>query len=244
MIQAVILDDEIKGSTLLEHKLKPFSDKIIVEKVFNDPKIALEGIQNIRTDVLFLDIEMPGMNGFQFLEKLEQFDFEVIFVTAYGSHVLEALRSNALDYLLKPVNPEELEMALAKLEKRIQAKKEISHQNTSTGSSNQSRLSLATAEGVYFVKKEEIMKVEAMSNYSVFHIVSKPKIIVSKTLKDFENALSANNFVRVNRSVIVNLDYVVRYKKGDGGTLEMVDGSEVEVSSTKKHILLEKLLSI
>lgn len=115
MISAVILDDEVKGITLLEHKLRPFASILSVDKIFNDLKIALAEIQQFKPDIMFLDIEMPGMNGFQFLEQLEQFDFEVIFVTAYSSHVLEALRLQALDYLLKPVNSEELEIALNKL---------------------------------------------------------------------------------------------------------------------------------
>lgn len=241
MIKAVILDDEVQGSSLLLHKLSAFPDLIHVEGVFNDPQLALAEIQQIKPDVLFLDVEMPQMNGFQFLENLGQFDFEVIFVTAYNIYTLDALRANALDFLLKPVNPDELACALNKLGARIESKRKLIQLPPPTDRAAQSRLALPTVEGIYFVKKEEIVKVEAMSNYSVFHISTGSKIIVSKTLKEFELLLEEEQFVRVNRSVIVNLDYVVRYRKGDGGTLELIDGSEIEVSASRKNILIDRL---
>lgn len=242
MIKAVILDDEPKGSALLQHKLNTFASILSVEKVYNDPVLALEELRELHPDVLFLDVEMPTMNGLQFLENLGQFEFEVIFVTAYNVYTLDALRANALDYLLKPVDPEELEKALEKLQKRIEAKKKVAQQEILSSQKISSRLALSTGEGIYFVKKEEIIKVEAMSNYSVFHLGSLTKIIVSKTLKEFESQLETDNFMRVNRSVIVNLDYIARYKKGEGGTLELIDGSEIEVSASKKMQLMERLL--
>lgn len=241
MIKAVILDDEVKGSSLLMHKLNAFPDLIHVERIFNDPQLALVEMQQINPDILFLDVEMPQMNGFQFLENLGHFDFEVIFVTAYNIYTLDALRVNALDYLLKPVNPDELACALNKLSTRIESKKKLAQLPSPVQRPTQSRLALPTVEGVYFVKKEEIVKIEAMSNYSVFNLSSGSKIIVSKTLKEFESLQEEEQFVRVNRSVIINLDYVVRYRKGDGGTLELIDGSEIEVSSSRKNILVEKL---
>lgn len=238
MIKAAILDDEIRGSTLLHHKLKDFDDKIDVSIVYNDPELAILGIKDLNIDVLFLDIEMPKMNGFRFLELLGNFDFEVIFVTAYDAYVLNALRNNALDYLMKPVDPEELATAIAKLEAVISNKVKVSKKIIN----NNSRLALPTAEGIHFVKKEDIIKVEAMSNYSIFYLTSLSKIIVSKTLKEYEYLLADDFFLRVNRGVIVNLNYVVKYRKGDGGTLELANGSEVEVSSTKKACLLERLM--
>ena len=235
MIKAVLLDDEEKGTSLLYHKLAEFSEKLEVVAIFNEPEKALTAIKDLDIDVLFLDIEMPKINGFQFLELLGEFSFEVIFVTAYDAYVLNALRNDALDYLMKPVEPEELETAINKLEKKISKKANI-QQN---GKKDNGRLSLATAEGIYYVKRNEIITVEAMSNYSIFHTVSGNNIIVSKTLKEYETILSDEYFFRVNRSVIVNLDYVVKYRKGD--VLELLNGAEVEVSSTKKAILLEKL---
>lgn len=237
MIKAVILDDEERGSTLLEHKLRTFSDRLEVTAIFNDPEAALKAVRNLDADVLFLDVDMPGINGFRFLELLGEFDFEIIFVTAYDTYVLDALRHDALDYLLKPADPEELEAAVHKLERKIEQKKRLQKiEKKDTG-----RLSLATAEGTYYVKKSEIITVEAMSNYSVFHLISGKKIIVSKTLKEYETLLSDHYFLRVNRSTVVNLEFVVKYRKGDGGVLELADGSEIDVSAAKKALLLDML---
>lgn len=241
MLKAVILDDEPRGSKLLQHKLQALEEPLQVEAVFNDPLEALAGIGKAKPDVLFLDVEMPILNGFQFLEKLGSFDFEVIFVTAFNAYTLDALRINALDYLLKPVDDEELQCAISRLKEKLIKKKNFNEGSTEPLPANK-RVALPTAEGVYLVKKTDIIKVEAMSNYSTFCLAEGKKIIVSKTLKEFEQLLNDVFFLRINRSVIVNLEYASKYRKGEGGTLELVDGSEIEVSSSKKEALMQKLL--
>ena len=206
----------------------------------------------MKPDVVFLDIEMPGMNGFQLLENLQEFDFEVIFVTAYNEYMLNALHVSALDYLLKPVDSEELKNALERLRKKISL-----HENPllkkeqlellGDALRNQhppKRLAVATQQGITFLKMNEIIKVEALSNYSTFYLIGKQKIMVSKTLKDFESILTMQNFFRVNRSCIVNTDYIVKYKNEDGGVLELQDGSEVAVGPHRKNELVELLSRI
>jgi len=237
MLKAVILDDEERGSSLLTRKLESFEDDLEVSAVFNDPYKALSKIVDIQPDVLFLDVEMPGLNGFQFLEKLGSFNFQVVFTTAYDTYTLEALRLSAVDYLLKPIDEEELHTAIFRLKKRFSAHDK--HGDADKPSRN--RLALPTAEGVYLVDKANIVRVEAMSNYSTFYLNDHKKIVVSKTLKEYENILTDAFFLRINRSVIVNLDYIVKYRKGDGGTLEMSDGTEVEVSASRKEALVDKL---
>jgi two-component system LytT family response regulator len=239
MLKAAILDDEVKGSKLLTHKLEVFEDELQVIAVFNDAEKAANAIGQLDIDVLFLDVEMPGLNGFQVLERLGSFDFEVIFTTAYDTYTLDALRLSAVDYLLKPVDEDELQLAITRLKKRVAEK--TSHKEIKREEKPKNRLALPTAEGVYIVDKANIIRVEAMSNYSVFILTDAKKIVVSKTLKEYESVLDANNFMRVNRSVIINLDFVVKYRKGDGGTLELSDGTEIEVSAQKKEILLQKL---
>lgn len=239
MLKAVILDDEIRGSKLLGHKLESFEDELRVVGVFNEPAKALAAITQLSPDVLFLDVEMPGMNGFQFLERLGTFNFEVIFTTAYDSYTLEALRLSAVDYLLKPIDEEELKTAIVRLRKRVIEKS--NYRSSKKEKVNSNRLALTTAEGVYIVDKTNIIRVEAMSNYSVFILADNKKIVVSKTLKEFEAILDDEFFTRINRSVIINLSYVVKYRKGDGGTIELSDGTEIEVSIQKKEILLQKL---
>ncbi|MDR6783915.1 two-component system LytT family response regulator [Pedobacter africanus] len=239
MLKAVILDDEVKGSKLLSQKLEFFEDELQVVGIFNQSAKALNAVIELRPDVLFLDVEMPGINGFQFLERLGSFDFEVIFTTAYDSYTLEALRLSAVDYLLKPIDEEELETAITRLRKRVAEKS--NYKALKKEKINSNRLALTTAEGVYVVDKTNIIRVEAMSNYSVFILAGSKKIVVSKTLKEYEQILDDEFFTRISRSVIINLACVVKYRKGDGGTLELSDGSEVEVSVQKKDILLQKL---
>jgi len=239
MLRAVILDDEAKGSKLLSQKLAFFEDELQVVGIFNQPATALDTIWELKPDVLFLDVEMPGINGFQFLERLGSFDFEVIFTTAYDSYTLEALRLSVVDYLLKPIDEEELKGAITRLRKRVAEKNNA--RAVKKEKSNSNRLALTTAEGIYVVDKTNIIRVEAMSNYSVFILAGSKKIIVSRTLKEFEEVLDDESFMRVSRSVIINLAYVVKYIKGNGGTVELSDGAEVEVSPQKKELLLQKL---
>ena len=243
MIKAIILDDEIRGSNLLHHKLQEFQNSLSIDAIYNDPQKALLEIPKIEVDVLFLDVEMPFMNGFEFLEKLGQFNFEVIFVTAYNIYTLDALKANALDYLLKPVNNEELKKAISKLEQKLVQKEKLRKADLIENRPHMSRIALPTAEGIHLVKKDDILKVEAMSNYSIFFLNNLSKIIVSRTLKEFEILFEHTQLLRVNRSVIVNLDYIVKYKKGEGGTIEMMDGSEIEVSPSKKKQLMDRLFT-
>lgn len=239
MLKAAILDDEIKGSKLLAQKLTVFEDDLQVVSIFNDTETAINAINKLGIDVLFLDVEMPGMNGFQFLERLGTFSFDVIFTTAYDRYTLDALRISAVDYLLKPVDEDDLVLAISRLKKRVVEK--LIYKENNTQKKNNNKLALPTAEGVYIIDKALIVRVEAMSNYSVFLLSDNRKIVVSKTLKEYETVLDDVHFMRINRSVIVNLDYVVKYKKGDGGTLELIDGTEIEVSPQKKEMLLQKL---
>lgn len=238
MLKAVILDDETRGSKLLSQKLQSFEDELQVVGIFNEPAKALDEIIALDPDVLFLDVEMPGLNGFQFLERLGSFSFEVIFTTAYDSYTLEALRLSAVDYLMKPVDEDDLKTAITRLRKRVAGKR---RQPGKKSEVLNARLALPTAEGIYIIDKTTIIRVEAMSNYSVFLLTDNRKIIVSKTLKEYETQLADDFFMRINRSVIVNLSYVVKYRKGDGGTLEFSDGAEVEVSPQRKEMLLQKL---
>lgn len=240
MLKAVILDDELRGSNLLQKKLEAFASELTVLAAFNSPYQALEQINTLEPDVLFLDVEMPGLNGFQFLEKLGSFNFEVIFVTAYDAYTLEALRISALDYLMKPVDEDELKTAIERLHARLCTRNKSKVQQT-TQALNGSRIALPTAEGVYLVKKADIIRIEAMNNYSTFYLLDNKKIVISKTLKEYEQTLTDPHFFRVNRSCMVNLEYVIKYRKGDGGTLELSDGKEIEVSAQRKEELMQKL---
>ncbi|WP_257658843.1 LytR/AlgR family response regulator transcription factor [Parapedobacter lycopersici] len=239
MLKAIILDDEPRGGRLLSHKLQLFAADIELLTVFNDPFTALKEIGRYQPDVLFLDVEMPGMNGFQFLERLAGFQFEVIFTTAYDAYTLDALRLSVVDYLLKPIGEDDLRQAIGRLKKRME-RKNVQALNTPDRFSRK-RLSLATAEGIYLIEKTHIIRIEAMSNYCTFHLTGNKKIVVSKTLKEYEAQLAGDTFIRVNRSSMININFITRYRKGNGGTLEMADGMEIEVSPQKKDELMALL---
>jgi len=252
MIRVVLVDDEPQSCKSLAIKLNSIAEDIEIVGSFHHPDKAIPGIRKMKPAVVFLDIEMPGMNGFQMLEKMEEFDFEVIFVTAYDEYTLNALRISALDYLLKPVDTEDLKNALARLRKKmsmsensVQKKEQFELLgDTLKGQHIPKRLALATLQGIVFLKINEIIRVEALSNYSTFYLLNKQKIMVSKTLKEFEQILTMQNFFRVNRSCIVNTDYIVKYKHEDGGVLELQDGSEIGVGPNRKNELVELLSRI
>jgi two-component system LytT family response regulator len=252
MIRVILVDDEPQSCKSLAIKLKAVAEDIEIIGTYHYPERALSSIRKSKPDAVFLDIEMPGMNGFQLLEKLEEFDFEVIFVTAYNEYMLNALHISALDYLLKPVETEELKNALGRLRKKISLHENPLYKKEQLELLGDAlkdqhapkRLALATLQGIVFLKINEIIRVEALSNYSTFYLISKQKIMVSKTLKEFESVLIMQNFFRINRSCIVNTDYIVKYKNEDGGMLELQDGSEVGVGPHRKNELVELLSRI
>jgi two-component system, LytTR family, response regulator len=252
MIKVVLVDDEPQSSKSLAIKLKAVAEDVEIVGSFHHPDKALSGIKKIKPELVFLDIAMPGMNGFQLLEKIEGFDFEVIFVTAYDEYILDALRVSALDYLLKPVDSEELKNALTRLRRKlaigdnsVRSKEQIKPplENIKEHYAPK-RLALATLQGIVFLKISEIIRVEALSNYSTFYLINRQKIMVSKTLKEFEPILTMQNFFRVNRSCIVNTDYIIKYRNEDGGILELQDGSEISVGPHRKNELMELLSRI
>jgi two-component system, LytTR family, response regulator len=208
MIRVVLVDDEPQSCKSLAIKLKAVAEDIDIVGTYHHPERAIPGLRKSKPDVVFLDIEMPGMNGFQLLENIEEFNFEVIFVTAYNEYMLNALHLSALDYLLKPVDTEELKNALGRLRKKISLQENSLHTkerlellgDTLKEQHAPKRLALATLQGIIFLKINEIVRVEALSNYSTFYLINKQKIMVSKTLKEFEPILITQNFFRVNRS--------------------------------------------
>ena len=250
MIKAVLIDDEPQSLKAMAIKLSSVADDVEVIASICEPKKAVATLSALQPDVVFLDIEMPGLNGFQLLEQLCDLPFEIIFITAYQEYILNALRISALDYLLKPVSKNELSQTLVRLRKKLSLKQSASPQKEQlrllgeTIHQTPTRLALATAHGIQFVKISDIIRVEAMSNYAAFYLNSKQKIIVSKTLKEFEPLLAAQNFMRVNRSSIINIEYVSEMRKSDGGSIILQDGTEVDIAPHRRQELLDKLNSL
>ncbi|MEI7587635.1 LytTR family DNA-binding domain-containing protein [Runella sp.] len=247
MFKTILVDDERMSLEVLAIKLRKLAPEMEILATYQSAEEAVVGIRQLKPDVLFLDIEMPQMDGFTVLRRLEPYTFEVVFTTAYTQYAIEAIRQSALDFLLKPVREIELSSALQRLEKKL-----FSHRTSANGvspvpSSIQfNKIAVPSLKGVTFVPIQDIVWLESDSNYTVFHLANvngalPRKIVASRMLKEFESMLTSAQFLRVHRSALINLLRVKEYVRGEGGTAIMDDGSEVEVARSEKKGFLEKL---
>jgi two-component system LytT family response regulator len=179
---------------------------------------------------------MPAINGLSMATRIKN-DTEIVFVTAYEKYSIDAIRLTAFDYLLKPIDENDLVKCVSRLEEKLVAKKKS--QNSKLINTSFDKIAVASTEGIHFLTIKDIMKVEAESNYAIFHFADKRKMTVSKTLKQVEEALEGYTFFRVHKSFLINLGFISKYIRGEGGTIVLTDGSEVELSRTKKNEFLE-----
>jgi two-component system, LytTR family, response regulator len=235
MISAVLIDDEKASLIALEAKLMDCVEQVKILATFQNPVEALVQVPRLDVDVIFLDIDMPNLDGFGFLNRLADRPFEVVFTTAYNQYAINAIRSEALDFLLKPINQDELEATINKI---IHRKIEKSQQNKPI---SLNKISVPTQKGLQFLSKDQILYVEADKNYTTFYMNNQPAIVVSKTLKEFENVLENAGFFRIHHSTIINLNHIVEYIKGEGGSVIMSNGAELEVSRRRKQEFLERI---
>jgi len=231
MIRAVIVDDEKHSVVLTEELLKKVSEKVVVIKTFTNAEKALSFLNKNKFDLLFLDIEMPIMSGFDLLEKTTNQEFDVIFITAFNEYAIKAFSVGAISYLLKPIDTEDLEHELTKWK----AKKEKNR--------NEEQLELARS----YMKTQEIEKIVLPTSngfkfvkiYTEVHIIDEKSVIVSRTLKDFERLLADHQYVRIHNSHLINLRHIKQFIKSDGGQILMDDESLVPVSRKNKENLME-----
>jgi two-component system LytT family response regulator len=246
MIKALIVDDELDCCETIASLLTSFCPDVEVIGICHNGAEALPAILQKQPDLVFLDVEMPRMNGFEMLEQLPQVNFDIIFTTGYDQYALKAIRFSAIDYLLKPVDREELQKAVQKVLQRTQrtvAKQvEILMQRLHQPSKTISKIALPTMDGLQMIVIGSIISCEAESNYTIILLKDRKKITASITLKEIEEALEDHSFIRVHRSYLVNLNEVEKYVKGEGGYLIMSDGSMVDVSRNRKETLLKRLL--
>lgn len=254
-IKAALIDDEELALTALSGKLAEYCPEIEVIRTFNNPQEALKHVEGLNADVIFLDIEMPRMNGFTFLQKLQTINFEVIFTTAYSQYAIQALRISALDFLLKPIDVNDLREAVKRLGARIEGRRQLaeSHEGNHTleeqlqvllqyqqkESHSLGLIALPARDGLEFIDVNEIIKIESDSVYSILYLVNNKKMVITRTLKEMEEMLSPHHFFRVHKSYIINLRFVRKYIRGEGGTVLMSDGSTVEVSRRSKQDFLK-----
>lgn len=244
MIKALIIDDEESSVNVLSFLLQKHVPEITEVFTAAGPVMGEAKIAEIKPQLIFLDIEMPLMNGFELLEKFPQHDFEVIFVTAYDHYAIKAIRYSALDYLLKPVDTDELRNAVERfLEKRKtnQPQKPL-YDNLLHNLNHKEedyRLAISTSEGTFFFQPDEIIRCEAIGNYTKFILTNKKSFLSSRTLKEYDELLAEKQFLRVHRTHLVNKKYI-QSLSGDR-EVKLSDGSFVEVSRRKWDIIKEKL---
>jgi two-component system LytT family response regulator len=245
MLNAIIIDDEASGVESLQILLGKYCPSVNVAGVATSGDEAQKKIQELKPDLIFLDIEMPYGSGFDLLKKISKITFDIIFTTAYDRYAIKAIKHNAIDYLLKPIDPDELIQAVKKSEERKE-KGTIEFSSAdlieALGKSKRTqKLSIKTMDGIVFVNPADIIRLKADSNYTEIFLVNSKKIMASKTLKEFEKALAGMNFFRIHNSHLINLEHVEKYVRGEGGCVTMTDASSLEVSRNKKNELLSLL---
>jgi two-component system LytT family response regulator len=246
MIKALIIDDEAKARNILHHYLENFVPEVTEIKQAESVDEGLSIVQEYQPHVVFLDVEMPHKNGFDFLTSLADIPFDVIFTTAYNQYAIQAIRFSALDYLLKPVDPDELKAAVLRhVEKTDTAReKQVLYQNLVSNIGKQEvkdfRIAVPSSEGVYFFTIDEILRLEADRSYTHIHLVKKRPFIASKTLRHFEEMLNDFGFIRTHKSHLVNPRHITHITN-DNEYLLLSDGSKVEVSRRKKDEVLQQL---
>ncbi|MGC4039131.1 MAG: LytTR family DNA-binding domain-containing protein [Chitinophagaceae bacterium] len=246
MIKVLIVDDEQKARSVLEHYLKNFTPQVTEIRQAESAEAAAEILKTYQPGIIFLDVEMPHKNGFDFLVQIKEPSFDVIFTTAYNQYAIQAIRFSALDYLLKPVDPDELTTAVQRhLEKQesAQHKKELFDnlvKNVEKKEVKDFKIAVPSSEGVYFFMIDDILRLEADRSYTYIHLLNKKPFIASKTLKHFEDMLDEFGFIRTHKSHLVNPKHITRITN-DNEFVLLTDGSKVEVSRRKKDEVKQQL---
>lgn len=244
MIRCILVDDEKNALEMMEWLLKTYCPNVEIMAMCNSAEQGIEAIHKFKPDVVFLDIEMPRMNGFDMLEKFDKLFFDVVFCTAYDQFAIKAFKYSALNYLLKPVDPDDLKATIERIEERkaIPTKEQFDLllQNINQpAKSTPQRIALTTNDGMIFVPTSDIIYCEAESNYTKVVLQGGKKIVVSKVLKDIDEALSGPDFCRVHSSFLINVNRIKKYVRGDGGYLIMDDDANISISRNRRQEFMD-----
>jgi two-component system, LytTR family, response regulator len=249
MIKAIIVDDEKKARETIRNMVDLYCKNVKISGEADNIKSAAELIIAQKPDLVFLDIKMPNGSGFDLLTGLGEIDFRVIFITAYAEYAIKAFKFSAIDYILKPINPDELIASVNKVltlaeKESMSARLETFISNMENITREIKKIVLKTSDSIHVINVRDIIRCEADGNYTCFYLMNDKKILVSNTLKEYDEMLSPYGFFRTHQSHLVNIDYVEKYEKKGGGFLLMKDKSEVPVSVRKKETLLTFLEKI
>jgi two-component system, LytTR family, response regulator len=245
MFTAIIIDDVDNSRLTLAHDLKQYCSQIKIIGEANSVKTAIDEISQKKPDVVFLDIQLGDGLGFEILETIKDFDFQVIFTTALDTYGIKAIKFSALDYLLKPIDPDELVEAVNKLEntKKDNIKDSINLllNNIKDTNPGNKRIALNSADKIHMVYITDIIRCESQGSYTIFHLKDKEQIVVTKNLKEYENLLEDYSFIRIHHSHLINFAYLKEFVKKDGGYAVMTDNSQVPVSFRKRNDLMDMI---
>ncbi len=244
MLRAILIDDDQSNLSALSEKLAKHCPQVEIIDRCENAKDGITAIEKEKPDLVFLDIEMPVMNGFVLLQQLRYRNFGLIFVTAYDHYAIKAIKYSALDYLVKPVEIEDLKAAVAKAEanrenknSQLQLELLLEHLNKK----QPKRISIPTSEGLHFINIDQIIYLEASNNYTQIYLSTNQKFLVSRTLKEFEDMLPADQFVRIHHSTVINKYFVEKYIRGEGGQVVMQQGRVLDVSKRRKAEFLQAI---
>ncbi len=248
MVKVVIVDDEQNSREALIGKLDLFCPEVEIAGEAGGVSEAIETINSVNPDAVFLDIKLAGESGFDILEAISEnpeVNPEIVFITAHDEFAIQAIKFSALDYLLKPIDPEELVKAIRKIEEQKGIPKNAANlnvlvENIRQASDSPKKIVVPTSDGMHIIKLSDIVRLESSSNYTTFFLNNEKSLLASKTLKEFDNMLSGYNFNRIHKSHLVNMNFLKRYVQTDGGYLILEDGSKIPVANRKK----EQLISI
>lgn len=245
MIKALIVDDEKKAREILLYLIEQYLPQVEQVETAGSGEEAIALLRNFHPDIVFLDVEMPQMSGFDLLKAIGEWDFDIIFTTAFDRYAIQAIRFSALDYLLKPIDPDELRRAVERRRERKEKRtnspdlyRNLMH-NLGAANEQEFRLAVATTDGTYFYNTRDIVRCEADRNYTQFFLSGNRRFVSSRTLKEYEEILSDHRFLRVHKSHLVNLDFVEDYLGKDFIVLK--DQTKIEVARRRKEAVMEAL---
>lgn len=241
-MKALIIDDEQHCITTLTWTLQEYCQNV---KILGNAKNGIEGLEKIKAlkpDLVFLDIEMPLMGGIDMLTHFETIDFKIIFTTAYDQYAIKAIKLNASDYLLKPIDKDELLLSIEKIqneENNTSPEKIQNLRHNLNVMTHLQKIAIPASDGIIFIDLDTIVHLEASSNYTIIYLNNNTKVLSSRTLKDYDDLLPSDYFFRCHHSHIINLKYIKKYIKGEGGFVDLGYGQMVEISRRKKQEFLE-----
>jgi two-component system LytT family response regulator len=249
MIKVIIIEDEKHSRDILDNMLQQHFKNVEVIAVCENAEEGKTAIENLNPDLVLTDIELEKKSVFEMLQELSSINFEIIFTTAHEQYAIQAIKFSALDYLLKPFSLEDLSAAIKRYEQKKDKQQSAGQfnalfHNLKHIQKDAKKIALPTTNGLTIVPLKDVIRCEADVNYTNFFLTTKNKMVVSKTLKEFEELLNDYDFIRVHHSHLINLHHVKNYTRGEGGIVTMTDGAQVDVSRRKKEEFMKRLAAL